>query len=290
MHGNAVMGGLGAPSRAKTGAPAGHLKLSHLDDVPFEPDVDARFTLSREDDGRSDHSQQVGRYLKLCHSVLTDPTYGPSTRFAILTRKNTLYALPSLDMLRDKLKESLLPDELAAFGKFNERVLVTTVHKFKGREADVVILLRVTQGDFPLLHPDNALFRFFGANDAQAFEDERRLYYVGITRPKSVLHVVSERGRESPFLRAEAFDPYEISEDDVRYLASKARPGMAEIRARGEWTYMIKETLKQRGYSWRPERKTWRRLLPVAEADAERRMLHTLVPRAADSDVTIEIR
>jgi hypothetical protein len=53
---------------------------------------------------------------------------------------------------------------------------------------------------------------------------------------------------------------------------------MAEIRARGEWTYFIKETFKQRGYAWRPEQKTWRLLLPLADAEAELRLLRTLAP------------
>ena len=54
---------------------------------------------------------------------------------------------------------------------------------------------------FPLLHPDNALFEIFGKTLADAIDEERRLFYVALTRAKSSLYFLTEKDRESVFLK-----------------------------------------------------------------------------------------
>jgi DNA helicase-4 len=78
---------------------------------------------------------------------------------------------------------------------------VGTVHSFKGLEEEIVILVRVCEGAFPLLHPDDSLFTIFGQSEIDVLEEERRLFYVAITRAKERLYILTEQGRESPFLQ-----------------------------------------------------------------------------------------
>jgi superfamily I DNA/RNA helicase len=73
---------------------------------------------------------------------------------------------------------------------------LATVHGSKGREWDRVILVGADQGQFPLartLRP--------GAGAGGGLEDERRLFYVALTRARRRLDIVHSRGRGSQFLR-----------------------------------------------------------------------------------------
>ena len=58
--------------------------------------------------------------------------------------------------------------------------MISTVHSAKGLEWDVVHLLNASDGNFP---SDMALT----SNDG--LEEERRLFYVAVTRPRRNLHV-----------------------------------------------------------------------------------------------------
>lgn len=78
---------------------------------------------------------------------------------------------------------------------------VMTAHKAKGKEADTVIVLDVTTRQFPKLHADNVLFQPFGVSVEDALAEERRLFYVAITRAQHRLLLVTETGQESLFIK-----------------------------------------------------------------------------------------
>ena len=65
-----------------------------------------------------------------------------------------------------------------------------------------MIILQAFNGNFPLIHPDNHLFEIFGHTIKDVFDEERRLFYVALTRAKEQLYLLTERDRESDFLEA----------------------------------------------------------------------------------------
>lgn len=71
------------------------------------------------------------------------------------------------------------------------RVTLSTLHSVKGREFDAVIMFGVNNGDFPNWH-DN--------KNAVATREARRLFYVGVTRPRKELCLVYEEGNHSPWI------------------------------------------------------------------------------------------
>jgi hypothetical protein len=75
-------------------------------------------------------------------------------------------------------------------------VELTTVHGAKGREWDRVILFGADQGQFPLAR---TLRR--DATGEGGLEDERRLFYVAMTRARTRLEIVCSARRPSQFLR-----------------------------------------------------------------------------------------
>jgi len=70
-------------------------------------------------------------------------------------------------------------------------VELATIHAAKGREWDRVILFGVDEGQTP----------HRCAEQDGDVEDERRLFYVAMTRAKLRLEIICTVGRESRFLR-----------------------------------------------------------------------------------------
>jgi superfamily I DNA/RNA helicase len=76
-------------------------------------------------------------------------------------------------------------------------VELATVHAAKGREWDHVLLFGADESRFPHLTDRHTRRR----PDPAVLEDERRLFYVAMTRARCVLEIVCSRGAESVFLR-----------------------------------------------------------------------------------------
>lgn len=68
----------------------------------------------------------------------------------------------------------------------------STIHRSKGLEADVVILVEIDASKFPSLDKSNNLFTVFGDSKKIIFQDEARLFYVALTRAKEKLYILSK--------------------------------------------------------------------------------------------------
>lgn len=110
-------------------------------------------------------------------NVLTDPGGGsvPLDRY--------------LKVLRDRLPESA-----------RELLTISTAHGFKGNQCDVVIVLDAMERSYPLIHPNWIFARVLGESEAEIVDEARRLFYVALTRAKHALFILTETGRQSPFL------------------------------------------------------------------------------------------
>jgi superfamily I DNA/RNA helicase len=84
------------------------------------------------------------------------------------------------------------------------RVQGKTIHAAKGLEAKVVFIIGLTEGygGFPDIWLEDRIFQVIKkANHDLLLEEERRLFYVAITRAKDKLFLITEKGNESSFLR-----------------------------------------------------------------------------------------
>ena len=82
----------------------------------------------------------------------------------------------------------------------------STVHGAKGREADYVVVLDLADDiyGFPCLREDDPLLDLVAPpSDDSPFPnaEERRLFYVGMTRGKNATYLVADPNRPSPFIR-----------------------------------------------------------------------------------------
>ena len=86
----------------------------------------------------------------------------------------------------------------------NRRMKFMTVHQSKGLECDYVILMNCNSGTlgFPADIADNPILRFvLSEPDRYVFSEERRLFYVGITRAKKHTWVLYDEDKPSPFVK-----------------------------------------------------------------------------------------
>ena len=99
-----------------------------------------------------------------------------------------------------KAKAPLKKMLLEMSGSNSSLLDVDTVHGYKGKEADVVILLA---DNFPLVHPHRVISEIFGDTEVKVLEDERKLLYVGVTRAKTTLYLLTGVKRRRNPLEAE---------------------------------------------------------------------------------------
>jgi DNA helicase-4 len=205
--GNRLMGGIkGELARVLGKNPIGNVRVVHVDDAFVDlRAVDASseqehpdhiYIVAHESYGKTRTDLLGSKYLKLvCGLVGADS----SRSYSILTRTNWLSSM-KITEFESRLLECLGEEFLAEMARNRKSIDISTVHKYKGRESDVSIVLRATDRQFPLIHPDSALFSPLGETTTRVIAEERRLFYVAVSRAREELILVTERGYESAFL------------------------------------------------------------------------------------------
>lgn len=98
----------------------------------------------------------------------------------------------SLDELREMLRRTVIEMKIMEREEFDEKIEMMTMHKSKGLEAEVVIILEADEGVIPKTHPNTELYGVFGETDEVALDDQKRLFYVAMTRTKKRLYIIHE--------------------------------------------------------------------------------------------------
>lgn len=248
--GNALMEGLGKPAIAYKQA-AGAVQLADIN--KFEPSL-----LEKQ---RHPGDVITPAVLRIISKSLAD-----GLDVVILCRRN---AVPWFVNFQDKdgvsgrglaryldLVQSYFPKGL------KERISISTSHKYKGLEKQTVILLDAIARSYPLIHPDWAFARILGDTPEKITREERRLFYVTLTRAVEKLVVITDGKNKSPFLQELEQDP-----SALRVLNWIEYPPVRGKTARllvtignqehqgGAPTFAIKDLLKAAGYQW--QSKNW---------------------------------
>jgi superfamily I DNA/RNA helicase len=111
------------------------------------------------------------------------------------------------------------------FKKVNQKVQGKTIHASKGLEARAVFIIGLTEGSggFPDIWLEDRIFQVIKkANRDLLLEEERRLFYVAITRAKDKLFLITEKGNESSFLR-EIPETYTVKTSDSIHLHEETK-------------------------------------------------------------------
>jgi DNA helicase IV len=262
--GNELMKGLGRPARAQSDAP-GAVIVADLAD--FAPSF-------------IESERHRGDGLTPGILRIVQRSLGEGRDVVLLQRQQYIPAYINMDAwgggrrLRDPtfldLIRSYFPEELAG------RIQQSTVHKYKGLEKPTVILLDAVARSFPLVHPDWIFTRVLGDSPDQLISEERRLFYVAVTRAVHELVLVT-RGKEiSPFLEPLLRLPYVNRLDWDRYIPVSGEAKHVALQVgnthpkSGDGTFAIRDLLKNDGYKWQTSKwQHWVKEMPEQSLDFE---------------------
>ncbi|MDY7573082.1 UvrD-helicase domain-containing protein [Actimicrobium sp. CCI2.3] len=204
--GNRLMAGRGQPAKGSR-LSRGQIKTYYLGDIwlefrggdqhQVERNQDLLFLPEREDNrGPSPSMLRLAQALKFCAQRFLE---FPQEKIMILARGGFVYGV-ELSEFKDRLVAALCKLSEATKAFLEEKISTMTAHGSKGQESHTVIILDATQRQFPKVHPDNLLFVPFGVTPRAVLDEERRLFYVAITRAEHRLFVLTDKGAESPYL------------------------------------------------------------------------------------------
>lgn len=159
-----------------------------------------------------------------------------------------------------------------------ERITAYTTHKYKGKQEDAVIVMDAIERKYPLIHPTWFFMRIFDdeyrrlvlsdvgidiAGDVtlrKIVGDEKRLFYVALSRAKDYLFILTKEKEESRFLTAGVKTrATELSWDDYDSAASDKKIITIEVKNNGNTptTIYIKNELRAEGYNFNVRERIW---------------------------------
>lgn len=206
--GNRLMAKKGPPAQRSRNEP-GKIQICNIHDVWIEFRsgdtyleerlADSVFLPAISEGKRPSPSmEKLAKAVKLCAQKIGEM---PDKKVMLLARAGTAYGL-ELANFKQVLLSALEKTLHLPIKQMEQLISAITAHGSKGQEAHTVIILDTTQRQFPKVHPDNLLFRPFGVTPKAVLDEERRLFYVAMTRAEHRLIVLTEKGEESPYLYA----------------------------------------------------------------------------------------
>ena len=132
----------------------------------------------------------IENYLETTLKIVQE---NPDKSIKILSRNNDLH-IPdwSLEKFVKLVKTTCAKRPDCRKLAIDSLVTYSTIHRSKGLESDIVILLEIDENKFPAPDKTGGLYKVFGDNQKTLFEDEARLFYVALTRPKEKLFILSK--------------------------------------------------------------------------------------------------
>lgn len=252
--GNAVMAGRGTPARSGR-RDAGMVTVCDL----------SRFQPTQVETDRHGGDEITPAVLRLVHSFTRR-----GLDVALLSRRNGLpwyvnrdQSTPQGGSELDRFLagvRSYLPEELKG------RVTISTTHKFKGLESSAVIILDGVARSYPLIHPTWIFIRVFGESVEKIEDEERRLFYVAVTRAQHSLAIITEASRESPFLD-DASGLVHLEQADWGRLLPPPSVDGQKVEVRIFNAFEVRDDLKQRGYRFQGGTKCWAKSVPSEAFD-----------------------
>lgn len=184
-HSNLIMAGLGEGGKPDPAKPRGAVHLFETMFVNWKSnhqnDEDEKYRIAAQNlvGAKGGNRIEISRYLKSVDQIIKNKT---GVKTCLLFRTNTLFGLK-------------ISDFTAQIKKWNpsyreDYISCSTAHSFKGKESNVIILVGAIRGDFPKIHPDNELMELLGVTLADVLREERRLFYVALTRATEELYLL----------------------------------------------------------------------------------------------------
>ena len=168
----------------------------------------------------------IKNYLEIIISIIGE---NPGKTVKILHRNNDLnFNDWPLEKFINLLKNLVVKEKILTESAADALISYSTIHRSKGLESDIVVLLEVDAGKFPSHDKTGGLFKIFGDDKKTLFEDEVRLFYVALTRTKEQLYILSKTTKISKdtknffsFLNQEWLKEYQLTHFNNRSFSGE---------------------------------------------------------------------
>lgn len=138
------------------------------------------------------HPQQyvdAAKYLKTIFKIIKNHH---RSQILLLHRHNfTSFPNVALENFVVALQKLLLAQRIMTEAELSRQIRAMTMHKSKGLESEIVILLELNREQVLSAHPHATIFELFGDTLAAEKSDQHRLLYVALTRAKHRLYIIS---------------------------------------------------------------------------------------------------
>ena len=116
--------------------------------------------------------------------------------------KNILILGRNNNDINKYLTDNLILDKDIIKNKFNLNIRYLTVHKSKGLEEECVIIINLVNDilGFPNQIENNKIIESLNRNKIDHIEEERRLFYVALTRTKGLVYLIIPSKNKSQFV------------------------------------------------------------------------------------------
>ena len=126
----------------------------------------------------------------------------------------------------------------------DEPIILSTIHSAKGLEFDAVYLVDVYDGCLPHITKEDVQDR----EQLKSYEEERRVFYVGITRAKNELYLLSVDDQHSSFIEEIAPQMHLDAHDRTAPSAPTSSKATAESAHADIWQYKVGAKVKHKIY------------------------------------------
>ncbi|MBT4540481.1 UvrD-helicase domain-containing protein [Candidatus Woesearchaeota archaeon] len=130
----------------------------------------------------------------------------PLNEIFVLARTNRLLNDLSNLMKARNIKHIRRSDEMKASMNIiakQDEITLATIHGIKGMEAELVFLIGATSQNFPCKGTEHPVVEMIKVNEYDKEEEERRLFYVGMSRAKKSLRITYSGSKPSYFITPE---------------------------------------------------------------------------------------
>lgn len=167
--------------------------------------VDASNEVIRNNKFKVDKDVKASKRSPQKIEIFTGFTEDDNVAYAVQKVKDLLDSgISGDDILFLYRRSKMYYEYFNAFKKLGLFVSGKTIHGSKGLEAKAVFIIGLTDGSggFPDIWLEDRIFQIIKESDFDLLmEEERRLFYVALTRAKDLLYLITIKGSESSFLK-----------------------------------------------------------------------------------------
>lgn len=293
--GNKLMNGLGEPAIANH---LGHGEIYQVNTDDYKP------TLVEKQFHNNDITTPI--IIRLIQNVLQTS----DCKVVLLSRNNKVTVNGGIDFthLKNLDKYAKTGNEISNYLKLirsffmsehANRISISTTHKYKGLEKDVVIVLDALESNYPFIHPNWFFTSIFEDSIEKIIEAERRLFYVALTRAIHKLYIVTQQCQQSTFLKDIVNNGFPLNSINIKqqshfnyshlhqqqaYIAIKNSPNISE-----GGTVPIKSILTKGGYKYVVGHKLWIKSVQLKQSSKLSRdeIGRDLIDQAHNIDINI---